>query len=230
MHQSCSSSSHGLWLCVCVFMHVWNRKRIRLNGDVTVRLLSPHESAPEWPYWQLVCLCVHWVRAPVGEREGWGVGGGVGEGGQAFPLHVEFLRPWLELGGTRAIFHPFHMMEAVSSPAHMFPIRRCVYSPTWCARPWKPLISPILEIAAKGLLKQTQYPKSSQLTLWTMQRIRLKALRWLDLMSYWGSPPPRSESSVVKYIALWCFNLLILMRPSALVCLIFNGSENVDYF
>lgn len=111
----CCSSPRGLWhlcmcVCACVLTCLDEKKNSGVNGDVTVRLWPPHESAPEGPYWQL--MCARWVRQPVG-------------GPPAPPASPPCSRDWSS-AGHRSIFHPFHTMEAVSSATHMFPIR-CVF-------------------------------------------------------------------------------------------------------
>lgn len=93
--------------CVCVHACWEEKKNSRVNGDVTVRLWPPHESAPERPYWQLVCA---W--SPSGVCR--------------FPSTPSSYGCDWSSAGRRSIFHPIHMREAVSSPTHMFPIR-CVF-------------------------------------------------------------------------------------------------------
>lgn len=123
----------SLSVCVCVHACWEEKKNSTVNGDVTVRLWPLHESASEWPYWQLVC--VRWVREPVR--------------GLPFPLHADLLRPRLECSRT-AVYISSYSHEGGRFISHTHVSNQmCVDSPPWCALSWKPLISPILEIGVK---------------------------------------------------------------------------------
>lgn len=158
----CSSSSHGLWLSECVCVHAcWeDKKNSAVNGDVTVRLWSPHESASEWPYWQLVrrgstdCPPRWLLKATIGPQQ------------DASLYFIPFTRG-----------RSFHLIHTC------FPSAVCLFSSVMCFAVEASHLSDIGN-RSEGLLKQTQSPETSPFSLlWTMKRIWLEAFCGLGLMS-----------------------------------------------
>lgn len=107
-------------------------------------------------------------------------------------------------------WRPFHL------PHTCFPLDVCLFSHMKCSAVEASHL-PDIGNSGEGLLKQTQYSKTSQLSLWTMQRMSKKALHWLVLMSYWdGFASHKAQQCDISHcdfnplILIWCsFHILL---------------------
>lgn len=143
MPRRCSSS-HGLWLSasvcvsVCVSMHVGKRKIIQEWMEMSLSDSGLHMNPLQNDHIGSVCVCVfvcvEWERL---------------SGVCRFTSTPSGAQPWLERSRTQ-VYISSHSYEGGRFISHTHVSHHmCVYSPPWCAWPWKPLISPILEIGAK---------------------------------------------------------------------------------